>query len=138
MINEWFNRSVEVKVYNEIIGEHGYLTLHKSRVAIVENPLYPIMNDQNSTLRRLIEKLALLDLVDSKSSSPNLDLLLQLPYSIRNDKKQSEAERRLKLLESQLNSTKYGIAYIGSTEKVTQLNRAVDRDWETKDQGLVN
>lgn len=123
---EWFNRSVMVDVYNEIIGERVQIILPKSGIGIPYNPLYSIMNEQNSTLRRLIDKLALLDLVDSKSGSPNLDLLLQLPYAIKNDKRQEEAERRLGALEAQLNDGKYGIAYIGSTEKVTQLNRAVE------------
>lgn len=122
-IVEWFNYSVTVDVYNELIGDKEHKTLPKSFVAIAYNPLYPIMNEPNSTLKRLIDRLALLDVADGKLFSPQLDLILQLPYSLKNEKREAEATRRLESLETQMNDRKYGIGYIDATEKVTQLNR---------------
>jgi len=122
-IVEWFNYSVTVDVYNELTGEKEHKTLPKSFVAIAYNPLYPIMNEPNSTLRRLIDRLALLDVADGKLFSPQLDLILQLPYVLKNEKREAEATRRLESLEAQMNDRKYGVAYIDATEKVTQLNR---------------
>ncbi len=124
-ITEWFNYSVKVEVYNELIGDRTNLTLPKSFVAICYNPLYAVMNEPNSTLRRLIDKLSLLDVADGRLYSPQLDLVLQLPYSLKNERRETEATRRLVALEEQLYDRKYGIAYIDSTEKLTQLNRPV-------------
>lgn len=124
-INDWFNRSVEVNVYNERTGEIVQKTLNKNYVAIAYNPLYEVMNSPNSTLKRLIEKLALLDTADNKLYSQQLDLIIQLPYSLKGERRQEEAERRLAQIEDQLYNSKYGIAYIDATEKTTQLNRPV-------------
>jgi hypothetical protein len=122
-IVEWFNYSVTVDVYNELTGDREQKTLPKSFVAIAYNPLYAIMNEPNSTLKRLIDRLALLDVADGRLFSPHLDLILQLPYTLKNEKREAEATRRLESLETQLNDRKYGIAYIDPTEKITQLNR---------------
>lgn len=122
-IVEWFNYSVTVDVYNELTGDKQHKQLPKSFVAIAYNPLYPIMNESNSTLKRLIDRLALLDVADNKFFSPQLDILLQLPYTLKNDKREAEAIRRLASLEAQLEDRKHGIAYIDATEKVHQLNR---------------
>lgn len=124
-VTEWFNRSVGVKVYNERSGAREEVILPKSFVAIAYNPLYSIMNAPNSTLKRLIDKLALLDVADAKIGSPNLDLILQLPFATKNDRREKEALRRIQVLEEQLANSRYGIAYVDGTEKITQLNRPV-------------
>jgi hypothetical protein len=124
-VTEWFNYSVKVSVYNELIGDRVEKTLPKSFVAICYNPLYAVMNEPNSTLRRLKDKLALLDTADNRLYSRQLDLILQLPYSLKNERRMTEASRRLETLEEQLYERKYGIGYIDATEKVTQLNRPV-------------
>jgi hypothetical protein len=124
-VTEWFNYSVKVNVYNELTGDRTEETLPKSFVAICYNPLYPVMNEPNSTLRRLIDKLALLDVADNRLYSQQLDLILQLPYTLKNEKRETEAARRLDSLEEQLYDRKYGIGYIDATEKITQLNRPV-------------
>lgn len=122
-ITQWFNYSVRVSVYNELIGEREEKTLPKSFVAICYNPMYAVMNEPNSTMRRLIDALALLDVADSRFYSPGLDLIVQLPYSVKTEKRQEEAARRLDALEAQLKDRQYGVGYIDATEKVTQLNR---------------
>jgi hypothetical protein len=124
-INQWFNYSVEVDVYNEQTGDRTQKILPKSYVAIAYNPMYAVMNAPNSTLTRLVEKLALLDVNDNRAYSAQLDLLLQLPFTLKGERRQEEAERRVAQLEEQLNNRKYGIAYIDATEKATQLNRPV-------------
>lgn len=124
-IVDWYNYSVRVEVYNEIVGERVEKVLPKSFVAICYNPLYAVMNEPNGTLRRLVEKLALLDSADNRLYSKHLDLVLQLPFTLKSDRRQTEAQRRLDTLEAQLYDTNYGIAYIDATEKVTQLNRPV-------------
>lgn len=124
-IEEWFNYSVKVDVYNELIGDRTQMILPKSYVAICYNPLYLVMNEPNSTLRRLVEKLALLDQADGRLYSPQLDLILQLPYTLKNERRMEEAARRLEALEQQLYERKYGVGYIDATEKITQLNRPV-------------
>lgn len=127
-IKEWFPSKVRVEVYNELTGKKQEITLDKSKVAIIENPLYYVMNGENSTLQRLIRKLSLLDLIDNQSSSGKLDLIIQLPYVIKTPTKMEEAEKRKKQIEDQLYNSKYGIAYIDGTEKVTQLNRSIDNN----------
>lgn len=122
---EWFNQTVRVQVYNELNGQRVERILPKSFVAICYNPLYSIMNEANSTLKRLTEKLALLDIADGYLYSPRLDLILQLPYSIKTERQQTEAARRVEAMESQLYNGRYGIAYAGAVEKITQLNRPV-------------
>jgi hypothetical protein len=125
IVEEWFNKSVQLSVYNESIGDRTSIVLPKSFVALCYNPLYSVMNEPNSTLKRLIDKLSLLDFADNKMNSPNLDLILQLPYAVRNNTREKEADRRLRLLEEQLHKSQYGIAYVDGTEKITQLNRPV-------------
>ena len=124
----WYPSSVKVRVYNERTGKREEIILPKTDVAIIENPLYSVMNEPNSTLQRLIRKLALLDVIDEQSGSGKLDLIIQLPYVIRNKARREEAEKRRRDIEDQLSGSKYGIAYTDGTEKITQLNRAVDNN----------
>jgi hypothetical protein len=124
-IVEWKNKSVTVSVYNEAIGERTQITLPKDYVAIAYNPLYNVMNESNSTLRRLVDRLALLDVADGKLFSPGLDLIVQLPYTLKTERRREEADRRITAIEEQLEDSKRGIAYIDATERVTQLNRPV-------------
>lgn len=137
-ILEWFPQAVKVDVYDERDGRHKSLILPKRYVAIVENPLYSIMNEPNSTLQRLIRKINLLDYVDEQSSSGKLDLIIQLPYVIKTEAKKLEAEKRRKQIEDQLAGTKYGIAYTDGTEKITQLNRSVENNLLTQVQYLTS
>lgn len=125
-IIEWYPRHIKVRVYNDRTGKHEDKVVEKATTAIIENPFYAVMNEPNSTLRRLIRKLALLDIVDEQSSSGKLDLIIQLPYSIRSEARKQQAEARRKDIENQLSNTKYGIAYSDSTEKITQLNRSLE------------
>ena len=127
-IVEWFPEHVRIRLYNDITGLHDELILPKSIVGIVENPLYSVMNEPNSTLKRLIRTLNILDVVDEQSGSGKLDLIIQLPYAIKTTMKREEAEKKRKDIEMQLTGSKYGIAYIDSTEKITQLNRSVDNN----------
>lgn len=122
----WYPEHVMVKVYNEKKGFKEDIILPKSMVAIVENPFYAVMNEPNSTLSRLKSKLQLLDQMDNQISSGKLDLIFQLPYTINAPAKEERAEKRRKSIEMQLTGSKYGIAYIDATEKVTQLNRPVE------------
>lgn len=131
-ITQWFPEYVQVRVYNERSGAKQEVTLPKSMVAIVENPLYAIMNAPNSTLRRLIRKLAILDAIDEQSGAGKLDLIIQLPYVIKNDMKRQQAEQRRKDIEMQLAGSKYGIAYTDGTEHVTQLNRPAENNLMTQ------
>lgn len=124
----WFPQHVKVNVYNDRTGQKEDLTLPKSMVGIVENPLYAVINEPNSTMQRLIRKLSLLDFVDEQTSSSKLDLIIQLPYTVKTDIRQKQAEQRRKLIEDQLTGSKYGIAYIDGTEKITQLNRPVENN----------
>lgn len=125
-IVEWFPRHVRVRVYNDRTGKYEDKVVEKETTAIIENPFYAVMNEPNSTLRRLIRKLALLDIVDEQSSAGKLDLIIQLPFSIRSEARKQQAEARRKDIESQLANTKYGIAYTDATEKVTQINRPIE------------
>ena len=127
-IMEWFPKHVLVRLYNDETGMYQDVTLPKSQVAIIENPLYTIMNEPNSTMQRLIHKLSLLDIIDEESSYGKMDLIIQLPYIIKNDTKRSQAEERRKQIEDQLRGSRYGVAYIDGTEKVTQLNRSVENN----------
>ena len=137
-IVEWFNYSVRVEVYNEAIGERTQITLPKSFVAICYNPMYSVMNEPNGTLRRLVEKLALLDQADGRLYSPQLDLVLQLPFVTKTERRQTEATRRLEALEEQLYNRRYGIGYIDATEKLTQLNRPVTNTLADTVDGLMS
>lgn len=125
---EWFPQHVRIQLYNEMTGRKEEITMHKSKVAIVENPLYPVMNEPNSTMQRLIRKLALLDNIDEQSGSGKLDLIIQLPYVIKSDARRQQAEKRRKDIEMQLAGSKYGIAYTDGTEKITQLNRSLENN----------
>lgn len=127
-IVKWYPRHVRVNIYNEKTGRREEVTLEKSIVAIVENPLYLVMNEPNSTLQRLMRKLNLLDVVDEQSSSGKLDLIIQLPYVIRNEAKKAAAEQRRRDIEFQLKGSQYGIAYTDGTEKITQLNRPAENN----------
>lgn len=124
----WYPNKVRVKVYNELKGLDEEITLDKKDVAIIENPLYAIMNEPNSTLQRLIRKLVLLDAVDEQSGSGKLDLIIQLPYVVKSQARKNQAEERRKDIERQLSGSKYGIAYTDGTEKVTQLNRPIENN----------
>ena len=127
-ITTWYPDKVTVEIYNDRKGLKEEVTLPKSIVAIIENPLYAIMNEPNSTLQRLIRKLNLLDAVDEQSSSGKLDLIIQLPYIVKSKARQDQAELRRKQIEEQLAGSKYGIAYTDGTEKITQLNRSVENN----------
>ena len=127
-ILEWYPAHVKVKIYNEKKGYYEELILPKNTVGIVENPFYSIMNEPNSTLQRLIRKLNLLDVIDDQSGSGKLDLIIQLPYSIRSQARRQQADERRDQIESQLTNSKYGIAYADATERITQLNRSVDNN----------
>lgn len=123
---EWFPQHVKVNVYNDHTGQKEDLILPKANTVIIENPLYPVMNEPISTLKRLIYKMNLMDTLDEKNASSKLDLIIQLPYDLRTELKRQEAEKRRQDIETQLTDNKYGIAYASSTEKITQLNRAVE------------
>lgn len=127
-IVEWFPQHVRISLYNERTGRKEEVTMHKSKVAIVENPLYPVMNEPNSTVQRLIRKLALLDNIDEQSGSGKLDLIIQLPYVVKSEARRQQAEKRRKDIEMQLAGSKYGIAYTDGTEKITQLNRSLENN----------
>jgi hypothetical protein len=127
-IMDWRPQHVRVSLYNEARGMREELTLSKKVVAVVENPLYSVMNEQNSTLQRLIRKLNLLDESDEKGSSGKLDLIIQLPYVIKSESRRQQAQQRLQDIEFQLSGSKYGVAYTDGTEKVVQLNRAVENN----------
>lgn len=127
-IMEWYPDHVLVSLYNDRKGITEEIKLAKSTIGIVENPLYAVINEPNSTLQRLVRKLILLDSVDNQSSSGKLDMIIQLPYIIKTEARRKEAEKRKKDLEDQLAGSKYGIGYIDGTEKVTQLNRPVENN----------
>ena len=125
---QWHPQYVRVKAYDERDGQKKEITLPKREVAIVENPFYATMNDENSTMQRLIRKLNLLDIIDEQSGSGKLDLIIQLPYVVKSEKRQKEAESRRDGIAQQLKDSQYGIAYIDGTEKITQLNRPVENN----------
>ena len=127
-ILHWYPKHVRVSLYNEAKGIREEITLEKRFVAIVENPLYAVMNEPNSTLQRLIRKLTLLDVVDEQSSSGKLDLIIQLPYVVKSEARRNQAEQRRTDIEMQLKGSQYGIAYTDGTEKITQLNRPAENN----------
>lgn len=137
-ILEWFPSHVRIRLYNERTGQHEEISLPKSMVVIIENPLYAVMNETNSTLQRLIRKLNLLDAVDEQSGSGKLDLIIQLPYVIKSAARREQAEIRRTDIENQLSGSKYGIAYTDGTEKVTQLNRPTENNLMTQVQYLTS
>lgn len=127
-IVQWYPQHVKVNLYNDKTGRKEEVTLPKSMVAIVENPLYAVMNEPNSTLQRLIRKLNLLDYVDEQTGAGKLDLIIQLPYVIKSNARRQQAEDRRADIERQLKDSKYGIAYTDGTERITQLNRPVENN----------
>ena len=127
-ILDWYPQHVRVRLYNERTGTKENILVPKSTVAIIENPLYAVVNEPNSTMQRLIRKLNLLDVIDEQSGSGKLDLIIQLPYVIKTEARRQQAENRRKDIEAQLSGTKYGIAYADGTERITQLNRSVNNN----------
>lgn len=127
-ILDWYPRHIKVRVYNDITGQKEDILIPKTMAAIIENPLYSIMNEPNSTLQRLIRKLSLLDVVDEETSSGKLNLIVQLPYVIKTEARRQQAEKRRKDIEEQLAGSKYGIAYTDGTEHITQLGRPLENN----------
>lgn len=137
-ILEWFPKHVKVRVYNEQTGHREDIKVPKRSVAIVENPLFAIINEPNSTMQRLIRKLNLLDIIDEQSGAGKLDMIIQLPYVIKSEARRQQAEKRRKDIEEQLAGSKYGIAYADGTEKIVQLNRSVDNNLMKQIEYLTN
>ena len=137
-IMKWYPEHVRVRLYNDRTGQHQEVTLHKSTVAIIENPLYAVVNEPNSTLQRLIRKLALLDQVDSESASGKLNMIIQLPYTIKSELRKKQAEERRAAIEDQIAHSPYGIAYADATEHITQLNRSLDNNLLTQIEYLTD
>jgi hypothetical protein len=127
-ILEWYPQHVKLRVYDERVGEKKDIVCPKSTVAIIENPLYAVMNEPNSTMQRLVRKLGLLDITDEQTASGKLDLIIGLPYVIKTEARRQQAENRRQDIENQLAGSKYGIAYTDGTEHITQLNRSVDNN----------
>lgn len=137
-ILEWYPQHVKVRVYNENTGNREDVVLSKKTVGIVENPFFAVVNEPNSTLQRLMNKLRLLDVTDEQTASGKLDLIIQLPYIIKSDARRQQAEQRRKDIESQLAGSKYGIAYTDGTEKITQLNRSLENNLMKQIEYLTN
>ena len=137
-ILEWKPNHVKVQVYNDRTGKKEELLLNKKQVGIIENPLYAVINEPNSTMQRLIRKLSLLDVTDEQTASGKLDLIIQLPYIIKTEQRKRQAEARRKDIEDQLAGSKYGIAYADGTEKITQLNRSVENNLMKQIEYLTN
>lgn len=137
-IIQWYPRNVQVSVYNDKTGQQQYVILPKNQVAIIENPLYAVMNEPNSTLKRLMRKLNILDAIDEQSGSGKLDVIIQVPYTTKSETRRQQAERRRKDIEVQLAGSKYGIAYIDGTEHVTQLNRPAENHMMTQIEYLTS
>ena len=137
-ILEWYPSHVKVRVYNEKTGQREDIKLNKSMVAIIENPLYAVINEHNSTMQRLMRKLALLDNMDERMSNGKLDMIIQLPYVIKSEARRKEADRRRKELEDQLSGSTYGIGYVDGTEKIVQLNRPLDNNLMKQVEYLTN
>lgn len=137
-ILEWYPNHVLVRAYNDRTGRQEDIKLLKSTIAIIENPFFAVMNESSSTMQRLIRKLNLLDSIDEQSGSGKLDLIIQLPYTVKSSLRREQANQRKKDLEMQLAGSKYGVAYVDATEKVTQLNRSVDNNLMTQIEYLTN
>lgn len=137
-ILDWYPEHVKVRVYNEKTGNKEDIVLPKNIVGIIENPLYSVINEPNSTMQRLIRKLGLLDITDEHTASGKLDLIIQLPYVIKTQARRDEAEKRRKDIENQLAGSKYGIAYTDGTERITQLNRPVENNLMKQIEYLTN
>lgn len=137
-ITEWFPAHIRVRLYNDRTGRREDITIPKSSAAIIENPLYAVINEPNSTMQRLIRKLSLLDAIDEQSGSGKLDLIIQLPYVIKTEGRRREAEKRRSEIERQLSGSKYGIAYTDGTEHITQLNRPLENNLMKQIEYLTN
>lgn len=137
-IIQWRPRQVQIRLYNESTGKKEELWLPKESVAIIENPLYAVINEPNSTMQRLMRKLSLLDVTDEQTASGKLDLIIQLPYVVKTEARRQQAETRRKDIEMQLAGSKYGIAYTDSTERITQLNRSVENNLMKQVEYLTN
>lgn len=137
-IMEWYPMHVRVRLYNDRTGRKEEITLPKKSVAIIENPLFAVINEPNSTMQRLIRKLSLLDVTDEQTASGKLDLIIQLPYIIKSEARRQQAEQRRKDIEMQLAGSKYGIAYTDGTEKITQLNRSLENNLMKQVEYLTN
>ena len=137
-VTQWYPDSVRVLVYNEQKGIKEEIVLPKKTVAIIENPFYAVMNEPSSTLQRLLRKLILKDMIDESTGASNFNMVIQLPYTIKTDTRMAEAEKRRKKIEEQLTESKYGIAYIDATEKVTQLNRPLENNLLDQIRDLTN
>lgn len=135
---EWYPEHVKVEVYNTRTGKKEEIIQSKRNVAIIENPLYAVVNEKNSVMQRLIRKLNLLDVVDEQSSSGKLDMVIQMPYAIKTQARRDQAEQKRKDLEEQLSGSKYGVAYIDATERITQLNRPVENNLLKQIEYLTN
>ena len=137
-IIEWYPRHVKVRLYDDRTGNKKDIVLSKKIVSIVENPLYAVINEPNSTMQRLIRKLSLLDVTDEQTASGKLDLIIQLPYVIKTEARRAQAENRRKDIEMQLAGSKYGIAYTDGTERITQLNRSLENNLLKQVEYLTN
>jgi HK97 family phage portal protein len=137
-ILEWYPDAVKIYLYNDRLGKKQEVILPKKMVSIIENPFYSVMNEPNSTLRRLVKTLNLLDTVDEQSANGKLDLIIQLPYTVKSEARQKLADKRRSDIEAQLNNSKYGIAYVDSTEHITQLNRSVDNNLTKRAEDLTS
>ena len=137
-ILEWFPKDVRVRLYNEEKGQKEDIILPKKTIGIVENPLYAVINEPNSTMQRLIRKLSLLDVTDEQTASGKLDIIIQLPFVVKSEARRQQAEQRRKEIEMQLAGSKYGIAYTDGTEKITQLNRSVENNLMKQVEYLTN
>lgn len=137
-IIEWYPQHVKLQAYNDRTGIKQEKVFPKSMVAIIENPLYAVINEPNSTLQRLLRKMRLMDLIDEKNGSGKLDVIIQLPYTIRSQSRKKQAEDRIKAVEDQLVNSKYGIAYADATEHITQLNRSVENNLFTQVEYLTS
>lgn len=135
---QWYPQDVQVHVYNQNTGQYADLTLPKSCTYIIENPFYQVMNQPNGVAKRLIRKLSLLDMIDERTNSGKMDLIIQLPYVIKTEARQQQAERRREQIEQQLNESKYGIAYTDGTERIIQLNRPIENNLQSQIEYLTN
>lgn len=137
-IVKWFPEHVRVRLYNDRTGQYQEITVLKSTVAIIENPLFAVVNEPNSTMQRLIRKLSLLDQVDAETVNGKMNMIIQLPYTVRSEARKKQAEERTKAIESQLADSRYGIAYADATEHITQLNRSLDNNLLTQIEYLTD
>lgn len=137
-IVQWYPENIKVSVYNDRTGQREEVIVSKRSVAVIENPLYAVINEKNSTMQRLIRKLSLLDAVDEENSAGKFNMIIQLPYAVKTETRRNQAERRRKDMEEQLKQSKYGIAYVDATEKITQLNRPLENSLNAQVEYLTN